>query len=392
MITRQSSTNRLDALDGLRAFALYGILYANWANTGPLFSREVDLLVTGSFYPIFAWLFGYGIGSKLAAPPAGTRRKLGRLSRRAAALYLIGLLHYVAFWRFDVLRLYAILTIPCAALSFLPRRWLVGVIAGLLVASAWPFRSEPAADNTLEIRRFELEVLRRQAEQGQQPVLAGMRAALQLNLLEIRAYAQPANMKQIFWVMALFLAGVLSWQIGIAANLVRTPRITLTAASTASVVAVLILQVERTQLSGGATWEDVLRSVSDLVLSIAYTLVFLSACFAQRFKQRLLPALAAAGQMSLTNYVVQSIALTTLFYGRGFGMRINGWQLLVVLNAFFVGQVVFSYAWLSQFGTGPLEWLVRSAVAGRPQHIHKPPYQSREEVAPLTRRRAKPGT
>ena len=72
--------------------------------------------------------------------------------------------------------------------------------------------------------------------------------------------------------------------------------------------------------------------------------------------------LAAVGQMALTNYLMQSLICTTLFYGYGFGLygKLERYQLyFVVLGVWFL-QLLLSPIWLRYFRFGPMEWLWRS--------------------------------
>jgi uncharacterized protein len=76
--------------------------------------------------------------------------------------------------------------------------------------------------------------------------------------------------------------------------------------------------------------------------------------------------LAAVGRMALTNYLMQSIICTTLFYGYGFNLfgRLDyAWQLLVVV-AVWALQLIVSPWWLRHFQFGPVEWLWRWLTYG----------------------------
>jgi uncharacterized protein len=76
--------------------------------------------------------------------------------------------------------------------------------------------------------------------------------------------------------------------------------------------------------------------------------------------------LAAVGRMALTNYLMQSVICTTLFYGYGFNLfgRLNyAWQLLVVV-AVWALQLIVSPWWLRHFQFGPVEWLWRWLTYG----------------------------
>ncbi len=72
--------------------------------------------------------------------------------------------------------------------------------------------------------------------------------------------------------------------------------------------------------------------------------------------------LAAVGRMAFTNYILQTLICTTIFYGHGFGFYgkvERGGQILIVFGVW-IFSVLFSYYWLKYFRYGPLEWLWRS--------------------------------
>ena len=75
-------------------------------------------------------------------------------------------------------------------------------------------------------------------------------------------------------------------------------------------------------------------------------------------------ALAAAGQMALTNYILQTIICTFFFYGYGFGYfgRLQQWELYFFVAEVVLVQIVFSVLWLRYYTMGPVEWLWRCLV------------------------------
>ncbi len=77
--------------------------------------------------------------------------------------------------------------------------------------------------------------------------------------------------------------------------------------------------------------------------------------------------LAAAGRMALSNYLMQSLICTTLFYGYGFGLfgYVNRTGLVPVVLAVWAFQLTTSVVWLRYFRFGPAEWLWRSLTYGR---------------------------
>jgi uncharacterized protein len=79
--------------------------------------------------------------------------------------------------------------------------------------------------------------------------------------------------------------------------------------------------------------------------------------------------LASVGRMALTNYLLQSIICTTLFYGYGFGLynRVGSAGGILLTLLIYSLQVLFSVWWLRRFQFGPMEWLWRTLTYGRRQ-------------------------
>jgi uncharacterized protein len=76
---------------------------------------------------------------------------------------------------------------------------------------------------------------------------------------------------------------------------------------------------------------------------------------------------AAVGRMALSNYLLQTLICTTIFYGHGlglFGQVERAAQLLIVLGIW-TFQLLASTAWLSHFTVGPVEWVTRWFVFRR---------------------------
>lgn len=73
-------------------------------------------------------------------------------------------------------------------------------------------------------------------------------------------------------------------------------------------------------------------------------------------------ALAAVGQMALTNYVMHSVFSLVLFTGAGFGLfgKLHRHELLYVVVSIWVFQLIVSPIWLRYFLFGPLEWIWRN--------------------------------
>ena len=82
-------------------------------------------------------------------------------------------------------------------------------------------------------------------------------------------------------------------------------------------------------------------------------------------------ALSAVGQMALTNYLMQSIICTTIFYGHGFGLfgKFDYLQQMYVVLSVGIVQLIWSPLWMQSFRYGPFEWLWRSLTYWRFQPL-----------------------
>ena len=77
--------------------------------------------------------------------------------------------------------------------------------------------------------------------------------------------------------------------------------------------------------------------------------------------------LASVGRMPLTNYLMQSVIASTLFYGYAFGLyyRIGPAVGVLIAFAIYAVQVAYSAWWMARFRFGPMEWLWRTLTYGK---------------------------
>jgi uncharacterized protein len=72
--------------------------------------------------------------------------------------------------------------------------------------------------------------------------------------------------------------------------------------------------------------------------------------------------LGAVGRMAFTNYIMQTVICTFIFYGNGLGLygRVQRTGQFAIVMAVWAVELVWSPIWLAHFRFGPLEWLWRS--------------------------------
>ena len=76
------------------------------------------------------------------------------------------------------------------------------------------------------------------------------------------------------------------------------------------------------------------------------------------------PPFRAMGRMALTNYTLQSILTSLLFYGLAYLGVFGAAGLMLVTLGICLITAIFSMVWLSRFAIGPAEWLLRAIAYG----------------------------
>ncbi len=397
-------TERIDAIDVLRGFALLGILlmnvqsfampqaaYFNPTAYGDLEGANLNvwvavrMLADQKFMTIFSMLFGAGI--VLMAGRAEARGDGRRVHyRRMGWLLVIGLLHAHLLWSGDILFLYAVCGMLVYPLRHQPPGRLVALGVGLLaVASAYsigsgltlPYWPEEAREGfATSVWRPSPEILEAElaAMRGgwleQQPARSAGALAFETLLLLTWGVWRAGGLMLIG--MALFRREVFSAR--------RSPRFY--AALIAVAVAVgLPLQAYGIALDFGRGWSFWSFFIGvqfnywpSIAVSLGYVGLVMLACRTEALRGVTRP-FAAVGQTALTNYLLQTVLCTTIFYGHGlgwFGSVDRVGQIGVVAFVWAV-QLVASPLWLRRFRFGPVEWLLRSLTYGERPALRRAP-------------------
>ncbi|XQW85024.1 DUF418 domain-containing protein [Thalassotalea piscium] len=129
-----------------------------------------------------------------------------------------------------------------------------------------------------------------------------------------------------------------------------------------NVAGLLLLQQPAAEISMMiSTISEMIYFVGQYVLTAGYIGLVICLLNDKKWHHRL-AYFAPMGKMALTNYLLHSVILTSVFYGYAgglFGEISRGPQVLIVL-ALVVFQMFFSRWWLNRYRFGPMEWLWRS--------------------------------
>ena len=377
-------TPRMEGLDALRGFALFGIFIVHmpelfelyWAHpaTDPLQVAVHDavwLVFAGKAFALLALCFGVSFFIIMDRAARKGADFTWRFVWRLALLALFGLLHGL-WYRGDVLEVLAVMglfllpfhrvrsnrALLAVAVFFLLQPLMLLRIAAGLHGAAWA--NQPLGYWSATIPEAYLH--------------GGFLDTVRLNVVDGHGFKwlfmyESGRLSQI---VGLSLIGMLLGRIGFFGRPEAFARARLGGLVLALAVA-LALWFLREPLAAlvpateampmpRALAGAVLGSLFDLAVMAVLMLGFVAAYYGGA--DRVLGVLAPAGRMTLTLYVAQSLVFVPVFYGYGLGLHASMSQvqaLLLGLAAFAV-QVLFAHLWFRRFHYGPLEWLWRAGT------------------------------
>ena len=403
MLAPVTARERIEAMDVLRGFALLGILLMNIeAFVGPLFGAITGLdpaltgadrwadaliyiLVQGKFYTLFSLLFGMGFAVMMARAQAASRGFGVLYLRRTMVLLAIGLAHMLLIWSGDILTIYALIALVLLlfrntsqsrllkwglALYALPALLLLllgalGSLAQSDPASAAEFNQSLAVQSA--IMTDALEAQREAYGSGSYAEAVARRYE------DFRLMLSHVAMMMGWQILGMFLLGAWFVRSGAIARPREFPRLYqrlrwfALPAGLAMMLGSFWLEPTADYARMDFRWgvANALAMLGGLLMCLGYVGWVVGALQSPRWAPRW-GVLAPAGRMALTNYLIQSIVCTLIFYGYGLGwfeQLSRAWQVPFVL-ALFALQVVFSHWWLARFRFGPGEWAWRAATYG----------------------------
>ncbi|MEZ5961007.1 MAG: DUF418 domain-containing protein [Hyphomonadaceae bacterium] len=397
--------SRIKSLDVMRGFALLGILAVNAAYFAAPWQAAVNPLteplavnddtmwswwVMHTFFEfkcitLFSMLFGASI--YLVGGERSDKARGAVLRRRLLWLMIFGLIHGLLIWYGDILFHYSLV----GFLVLFARSWkpaTLFIVGGIVYVLSFGMQTmngpmmsmvpQEQLGPILEQIESVFALSREDFEGIQAAYQGGLVSGVQQNVstwLEFVGHGVLGLIPRTFSVMligmALFKVGFLS---GRAPVWLYVAMVLIGAASLGLVgYQALInwnLQFETIHMLGAGVAANAGLSI---FISIGYASLFF--LLVKAGAKLLTEPLAAVGRMAFTNYIMQSLIMTTIFWGggRGFGLwgevdRLTLWAIVLAVWAL---QLIWSPLWLSRFEMGPLEWIWRRLSYAKPVRIGK---------------------
>ena len=367
-----AQSERAACLDSLRGLALFGVLCVNLVTQfrvslfeqflpQPAATSLANRVVASAIrfglesksFILFSLLFGVGLEIQRQRCRARGLPFARYLARRLGVLLAVGLVHLFLIWNGDILTLYALTGLMAAPLLALPARALFPLALGFFVLYVLPLpHTSPFTDGAT--------------------LLAHVQAARQVyahgTFLEVLAFrvheVRPISallLGSVPRTLGLFLLGACAFRRGLAAP--GRSRLLLALLAAWGLLAGALVPIS-------APWallrfRGVVSDWGAISLALGYAAALMLA-FESKKGARLLSVFAPVGQLAFTNYLAQSVLLSVLFYGWGFGLfgRLSEPQGVGLALLLFAAQAAFSTWWLRSYRFGPLEWLWRSFTYG----------------------------
>jgi len=381
-----SDSSRLHAVDALRGFAIVSIMllhnlehfdfYYTPANLPPwmvsldkVIWDTLFFLFSGKSYAIFALLFGLTFFIQSNNQKKKGKDFRGRFAWRLILLLLFGTINS-AFYQGDILAIYAIIgfvLIPVARLGnktvlwiaillmFQPWEW-VNVISGIINPAA----SLPDPKSWAYFGKMSEYI----TGSSFLNTLAG-------NLTN----GKPAVMLwtwengRVFQTASLFMLGMLAGRKSLFAYSPESRKFWTRTLIIAS-LSFIPLFITKTGIPAWISSVAINRPLSTIVSSwsnLAFMMVLVSGfvlLFNSEKFHRALNIFSSFGRMSMSNYIIQSILGSCIYYGFGLGLyKYTGatWCLLIGIVLATL-QGLFSSWWFRHFRKGPLETIWHKAT------------------------------
>jgi len=376
---------RMEGLDALRGFALFGLFIVHmpelfelyWAHPVTdtvqlMWHDTVFTLFGGKAFALLAMCFGVSFFIIMDRSAQKGKDFTGRFIWRLAVLGIIGLIHGL-WYRGDILEVLAVMGLFLVPFYRVKSNTLI-VVLGIV------FLLQPImifqAINALNGAAWANQPFYYWSGKVPEAYLTGksLMETIRMNWVDGHPFkwAFMYESGRLSQIMGLSLIGMVLGRIGFFGNpesFGKTRIIGFVIALAAALglwhtkdMLTNLMPASDTLVMPRALWGSMVSGWFDL--SVMFSLFFGFTTFYYSFAGKALNVLAPAGRMTLSLYLLQSLIFVPVFYSFGLGLHATMTQseaVLIGIVAFAV-QVVFAHVWFKGFVYGPVEWLWRAAT------------------------------
>lgn len=376
----QARPERIEFVDALRGFALFGLLMVHAAEAyGVGLSRSTDdpwgqavfLLFGSKAFAIFALLFGFSFATIMANQRARGVDFTGRFAWRLLLLMVIGFVHSLLYSP-EILRLLAFLGLLLIPLDRVRNNYTLLAIAGLFFLQIplliqWllaHWGNAFAASQPYFFRSGLWDIFRN----------GSLGELIRANVIEGNLVKWSINWSfgRVSEIAGLFAVGVVIQRTGFFARIAKDRGIALALALIAGTIFAILEFLVKPVVPGSPSGAEFAigpfteRAILFQWIGISgiAAQIGLLALLWNSPAQRLVGLFRGPGRMTLTLYVAHSLIAVPILYQFGLGMA-EVWdtqQRILLAIGFFGLQILFAKWWYARYRYGPLEWTWRAAT------------------------------
>ncbi|WP_100403338.1 DUF418 domain-containing protein [Bacillus sp. FJAT-42315] len=372
---------RIQSLDSLRGLALLGIFLVNmisfhspylyynpfeWWDAATDFQnyRWIDIFVQASFYPLFAMMFGFGVAmQRESAMGRGMSYTLIGV-RRFSFLLFIGVIHAFLIWSGDILINYAVLGFLLLMFLRLSGKTLI-IIGSLLLFIPTVFLG---VLSLLMAKVDPTGVVLWTDIMGINQSMAAYGSGSFMEITDQRltdwlvTNGPDSVVFQLITIFPHLLIGAGAQKLNVFSRWSERPKWAMMTFISFFLTGVILKSLPYV-VEPNLAYVLIQDFIGGPLLAISYAALVI-ALGKWKYAEKIGRPFASVGRMSLTNYLLQSVIGTLIFYhyGLGFYGQITLTTGVWLVFAIFAAQVVLSELWLSKLKRGPMESLWRKVT------------------------------
>jgi uncharacterized protein len=413
-LTPLKAVDRIQSIDIMRGIVLFGILLMNingmalanaygdptvsgGATGWNLYTWIItNMLFEGTMRALFSLLFGAGMFillDRLEKKGAGIKAA-DIYFRRLMWLLLFGLIHaYLILWTGEILFAYSLIGFLVYTFrNMRPKKLILIALILFSVGTLWTY-----ADYKSDVKFIENVSIAKQFKTDGKPLTDELKTAqikweelqkerspeaiaeynsnMQKDYFSVVAFLAPINMHietyylyryDVWDILSMMLLGIAFFKLKILSAeksytfyfLMATLGY-LVGLTTNYFEVTYIMEQNFSKLSFSKA--NITYDLGRAAVAIGHVGLIMLFCKSS-ILSKLKKALGAVGKMALTNYVMHSVIAMFIFTGAGFGLfgTFQRHELLYIVFAIWVFQLIASPIWLKYHYFGPLEWLWRN--------------------------------
>jgi uncharacterized protein len=326
---------------------------------------------------LFSFLIGWGLAEQIIRSHASGIPYVATYLRRLLALFIIGLVNYILLYRADFLHIYAMLGV---ILLFFMNRSNRTILTFAILSIGLPVLGWIIIGRSMSSESYYgIDIYNSYTAQF---IMSSNYIDMVLTRAQefIQEYTHPAVYIRDLDILGAFLFGLYAACRGVFQNISGNIGLIRKVACGSLAIGLLglgwVFAMGQLKIVGGngSDWllsiysllsKESLKTLAKLYSIHAFSLFYI--CLIVLLLQgnmwkKLFRPFAKVGQMAFSNYLLQIVIGTTIFYGYGLALYGKlgcalGEALAIIV---FIFQVILSSWWLKKYQFGPIEWLWRS--------------------------------